>query len=367
MKFSKQLFYLRLLRSRSRIFKIVRQVFHRERSLDMGTMIPFYRRIWQDAAKKTGAEFVELADGIWRFSYKDRRTVVNNFRVQIDDPVVLDIAGNKALSYQLMGEERLAVPEYQVFDLKTLQLAIRFMEKHVGNLFVVKPAIGTSGARGITTYINSFQDCLHASVLASLYCDIIIIECWVPGESYRILILDDKMIHATRRRGIRFQGNGKSTVRQLIQQENEYRKKNDKKPLPLLTENDHDYLSTLNAQGLSSDSVLRNGQEVLVRSCDSSQPGYKEVRTVFNEEVTGLICRKLQDEAVRAARALASKFAGVDIICLDPSRSLAETGGIINEINTTPGLHHHYNLLNKQSFFPAEIVLKYLLRISNAG
>ena len=35
-------------------------------------------------------------------------------------------------------------------------------------------------------------------------------------------------------------------------------------------------------------------------------------------------------------------LAGVDVITPDPSRPLVESGGVINEVNGTPGLHHHY-------------------------
>jgi cyanophycin synthetase len=57
-----------------------------------------------------------------------------------------------------------------------------------------------------------------------------------------------------------------------------------------------------------------------------------------------------------------SGFAGIDIITLDPSVPLSESGGVINEVNTTPGLHHHYNHANADSSGPAVDVLKCLLR-----
>ena len=53
----------------------------------------------------------------------------------------------------------------------------------------------------------------------------------------------------------------------------------------------------------------------------------------------------------------------IDIITFNPGISLESSGGVINEINTTPGLHHHYNLLNDHGTPPAVPVLKYLLGI----
>ena len=34
-------------------------------------------------------------------------------------------------------------------------------------------------------------------------------------------------------------------------------------------------------------------------------------------------------------------LAGVDLIAPDVALPLEESGGMVNEINTTPGLHHH--------------------------
>ena len=47
------------------------------------------------------------------------------------------------------------------------------------------------------------------------------------------------------------------------------------------------------------------------------------------------------DEVASLLVALGSQFAGVDLLTNDPTRTLAESGGVFLEINTTPGLHHH--------------------------
>jgi cyanophycin synthetase len=232
------------------------------------------------------------------------------------------------------------------------------MKKHAGSFFVVKPSQGTSGSRGITTSISTLRECRAAAALASLYGEEIIIERQIPGESYRLLVLNGKMIHATRRRGARVVGDGESTVSQLIGRENEKRRKAAGRPEIAC---DHDLRFTLQAQGLAEASVIPKEQEVLVKSCDLRRAGKNELRTVFNEDVTGLVCADLRETAVRAAEALNSRFAGIDIITLDPMVPLKECGGVINEVNTTPGLHHHYNLINGNGSAPAVEVLRYLL------
>lgn len=354
--------YFSLLRLRSRLAKKWRRIAGKESTVDMRSLIPFYKKMWQDASELLHADFGEVTSGVWRAGYKNNSTLIHNYKVQIDDPVVLDIAGDKPLCYRLLRENDLPVPEHQAFNVRNFEAAKKFMDKHDGSLFVVKPSRGTSGSRGVTTHIRTFRECCHASALASLYGDDIIIERMIVGESYRLLVLGGNMIHATRRRGLRFTGDGESTVSQLIVRENERRRVSG---LPKIA-SDHDLCFTLQAQGLTEESVLRKGREVLVKSYDVRYAGKSELRTTFNENVTDLVCRDLRMKAVRAAYVLNSGFTGIDIITLDPAVPLSESGGVINEVNTTPGLHHHYNLINGNGSSPAVDVLKYLLETAHS-
>ena len=350
--------YLFWLQLRSRLIKRWKRLLGDDVLLDMSSLIPFYKNIWREACTKIAADFSEITDGIWKVSRNERMTLIHNYKVQIDDPVVLNIAGNKALCYRLLSEHDMPVPPYETFTIHSIGKAKEFMEKHKGSLFVVKPSQGTSGARGITTHVRSLRECTHAAALASLYGKEILIERLIPGESYRLLILDGRMIHAVRRRGMHVTGNGFSTVCQLVEEENRLRQKQN---LPCI-DIDRDLEATLKVQGFSGQSILGEGQTILVKSYPSRQQKTSEYRTVFNEDVSESVCRGLQDEAVRAASIIQSRFAGVDIITLDLTVPLGESGGVINEINTTPGLHHHFNLTNGTGCLPAADVLNYLLR-----
>lgn len=355
--------YLNLLRLKFRMARKWSAIQGHDPKLDMANYIDLFKEIWQDAAKRLSAEFSEVSRGIWKIAYEDRVTVIFNFKVQIDDPVVLNIASNKALCYRLMVQAGLSVPDHQTFTLQQLEKAKDFMERFQGGSFVVKPGHGTAAGRGVTTHIESFKECFHATALASLFSDEMIIERFIPGESYRLLVLNDRVIHASRRRGLRIKGNGQSTIGQLV--ENERRHRINGKRISGKIKPDRDYQATLKAQGLTSHSIPEAGKEILVKGLDNPSGKNIEVCTFYNENVTSLICQDLRDQAIRAARILNSKFAGVDIITLDPTLPLKESGGVINEINTTPGLHHHYNLHNAEDLPPAVHVLKYLLKIKN--
>jgi hypothetical protein len=88
----------------------------------------------------------------------------------------------------------------------------------------------------------------------------------------------------------------------------------------------------------------------------------RELRTVYDETVTALCSPALVDELARLVHKMASEFAGIDLITNDLGRPLEESGGTFLEINTTPGIHHHY--ITPDDFAPnpvAKLVLAYLL------
>jgi cyanophycin synthetase len=64
---------------------------------------------------------------------------------------------------------------------------------------------------------------------------------------------------------------------------------------------------------------------------------------------------------------LGVRLAGVDVLSRDISQPLRATGGVVLEVNSTPGLFHHYNVAEPESASPvAETVLEALLRRAGA-
>lgn len=342
----------RLLSMKYRLARRLPSARKREAGLDMAGYVDLYGQIWREAAERISGEFHELARGVWEVRYQGRSTLIHNYRVQLDDPVILNVAGHKPLCYRLMAEAGLPVPEHEVFTLDAADKAGRFMDKYPGAGFVVKPAAGTAASRGVTTHVQTFRECYRAGVLASLFNPEILIERLVPGESYRLLVLNGKVIHASRRRGVHVRWDGRSTVRQLVEEKGGFGSG---------IRTDRDYRATLRAGGLTEDSVPAAGQEVLVKSFPRPLNQGVEVCTFYDEDVTDLICQDLREKAVQASRILRAEFAGVDILSVDPTLPLGENNGVINEVNTTPGLHHHYRLRHAGDTPPAVLVLKHLL------
>lgn len=314
-----------------------------------------YRDIWRSVAELTGGRLHELSEGFWEFELSGRKTRLSTHLLEFDNPITLELASKKPLMHRLLKERGLKVPEHEVYRLQELSRAYAFLDKYPRGC-VVKPANGTHAGDGVTTNVLTPGEVRKASVLASLYCPDILIEKQIPGECYRLLVICGEMVHAVRRTGPRLTGDGKSNVRDLVKQENRARSDSGK---PLL-ELDRDCVFTLGWQGLSPDTVPACGHVFLFKSSEQHS-SETEVRTVYNEDVTGLICPSVRKTAEEAANVLGSDFVGVDIITKDPSVSLEQSDGAINEVNTTPALHHHYDHEKEKFPAPAVIAIRKLL------
>lgn len=331
-------FLLRFARLAARVRKVWELKRNASGQIYVQDRVSEYREIWKAVAEKVGARFSILGDSVWELELNGKKTRMKIDLVEFDNPVTLEIAGMKPLVYKLFSECGLQVPDHQVYQLDNLDCAWEFLKRYPRGC-VVKPANGTSSGRGVSTHVLTRRELRKASILASLYGTELLIEPMVPGECYRLLVLDGEVIHAVRRRGPRVIGDGLSTLARLILAENECRKVRGENILDF----DQDLLFTLGYQNLSLESVPSQGRTVVVKSVNDPHRKRVEVRTVYNEAVIDLVCESLREDAGSAAKILNSRLVGVDFITVDPTIPLAKSGGVINEVNTTPGLHHHYD------------------------
>ena len=319
-----------------------------------------YREMWQAVAEDFGARFTDIADKVWEIELAGRKTRILNDILAFDDPVTLEIAGMKPVVYRMLGEKGLPVPEHLVFSLEEWPRAAELLAKHPHGV-VVKPANGTSSGQGVTTHILTREEVRKAAILASLYGKELLVEPMIPGECYRLLVLDGQVIHAVCRRGPRLKGDGKTNIAGLIEAENDRRSRQGQ---PILN-TDRDLMFTLVYQHLALDSVPAAGQVFLVRSVDEPDRKNIEVRTVYNEVVTETVGGDMKHRAVQAAAILGSRFVGVDFITTDGKATLEAGGGVINELNTTPGLHHHYDSQSERYPQSAPHILRAVLGLSD--
>lgn len=321
-----------------------------DRTVYVDQRLDEYRAYWRAAAERIGAELVPLSASLWEVRLGDRRTRISGYVVQADDPVTLRLAGDKALCLRMAADAGVPVPPHHAFSLDALDRARCIVAEEPGP-WVVKPVRGSSSGLGVTTGIDAPRAVEAAAVRASLHCPDLLLERMVPGESCRLLYLDGALIHAVRRRGVRLAADGKHSVRELACAAGLARLLAD----PIVPD-------TLAAQGLTADDVPPADASVLLRGIPLVAEPRRELRTVYDETITDRIHPATAAALAEVVRRVGSRFAGVDVVTADPSRPLAQAGGAFIEINTTPGIHHHYHTDDERRTHPVAVrVLRRLL------
>jgi D-alanine-D-alanine ligase-like ATP-grasp enzyme len=314
----------------------------------------FYEQLWETAAAEAGARFKRLGNGICEISRDDLTTRVQQNCTAIDDPVTHTIALNKTLVNRLLSEAGLPIPRHVEFTLRTLSRATAFLEQ-TGGECVVKPASGTGGGQGVTTGIRTPRQLAWAATLAAQACGEMLLEEQVPGDNYRLLYLDGELLDAVLRRPPAVVGDGRTTIRGLVETANAERLLRGSAISQVQITIDMDMRHTLAGQGLSLSSIPAMGVVVPVKTVISQN------FAADNVTVTDRLCGSVVADGARAARAVGVRLAGIDVITRDPSAPLVESGGVILEVNTTPGFHYHYHK-NDGSFPVADRVLARLLK-----
>ena len=290
-----------------------------------------YATIWGEAAAAVGAEVVELGSGFLEIRSNGARTTVWNHWVPLDDAVTLKLALDKALMHRRLKEAGLPVPEHVEFRVGDLDAAQGFLDR--GAPCIVKPA-GSSGGSGTTGAIRTSSQLARAVVRAARLDSRLLIERQVVGSEYRLLLLDGDLLDTVRRHPPRVVGDGRSSIEDLIAAENDLRRREDERTLLRI---DLECMFTLREQGLSLSSVPEAGAVVPVKKV-VSQNGVADNETVHD------VGEELVADARRAAATVGLRFVGVDVITNDARRSLAAAGGVVLEVNGTPGLHYHYEV-----------------------
>jgi D-alanine-D-alanine ligase-like ATP-grasp enzyme len=297
-----------------------------------------YDEIWGEAAAAVGAQVEPLGYGCTRIHRGERTTTTWFHNVQLDDPVTLRVALDKRLSHQLLSGAGVPPLEHLEFSVCDLGPAHAAMEEAPGAHFVVKPAAGTSGGAGVICAVDSRADLARAALHAGGLSKKLLLERRVRGDEYRFLLLDGELLDVIRRRPPSVVGDGRSTVRGLIEAENARRAAGRGEAGPVALDVTLDCILTLDAQGLRLASVPAAGRVVQVRAAANANAP-SDNTTVPRSEVGP----RLLDQLRAAAASLGLRLAGLDVITPGLEDPLGGTsGGAIVEVNGTPGLAYHY-------------------------
>jgi D-alanine-D-alanine ligase-like ATP-grasp enzyme len=293
-----------------------------------------YAEIWTDAARACGAEAAER-DGGTELSRGDRRVLVHEEIVPLDDEAAVALSFDKPEVHELLARDGIAVPEHVVVSRRDLGRGEALLPG------VVKPARGTGVGAGITGGVRTAADLRRAALRAARYGDDLLVERELEGPVYRVLVLDGDVLDVIARRPPELTGDGRSTVLELVQAENARRiEARGHEALWALTI-DPDLVLTLARAGLRLESVPDGGRTFAAKST-TNQNSARENESVRVDEA-------LLEVSRRAAALVGLRLSGVDLI-----------GDVVLEVNANPGLHHHYVVAGEPTRV-AEPILERLL------
>jgi cyanophycin synthetase len=307
-----------------------------------------YAEIWRDAADKVGAEVRDLGSGFLEITRRGARLRVWQQVNPLDDPVTLRLALDKPVVHGLLREASVPVPEHLEWSFSDYEVALAFLAAAAGPC-VVKAAGGTGGGEGTTAGVDSPARLMRARLRAGRFGGRLLIERQVPGAVYRLLFLDGELIDTIRHVAPRLTGDGRNSVEGLIAIENERRLEGEGNTGLSLLEVGLDTIFTLERQGLRLASVIPAGKEIAVQTVTNDN------RIEDTETIRDGLHPELVDASRRAALAVGLRLAGVDVITPDAAQPLERTGGVVVEVNGTPGIHHHYHVADRANATPVAV------------
>ena len=246
--------------------------------------------------------------------------------------IAVDIACNKELTKRMLDEAAISVPTGDlVHDEEGL---VKVIEK-IGYPIVLKPLDGNHG-KGSSINVNDIETAIVGLAHAQNYSQKVIVERYITGYDFRILVINHKMIAAARRVPAHIIGDGELNIQQLIDKENldprrGYGHEN------VLTEIlvDKDTNELLEKLHYTVESVPKNGEIVYLKSTANLSTGGTSI------DVTDMVHPENIVMAERVSRIIGLDVAGIDIMAENLTQPLRESGGAILEVNAAPGFRMH--------------------------
>jgi len=286
-----------------------------------------------DAARQLNIPFSRLTDeaSLYQLGFGARQQRIQATITGRTSQIATRIASNKQLTRQLLEQVGIPVPKGEV--VYNVESALRAAAR-LARPVVIKPADANQG-KGVSIRLTEPAAITQAFNQARQFSTSVIVEQFIEGADYRVLIVDGKMVAASHREPPYVIGDGKSTIAMLISALNEDPKRGEghSKALTRITVDVHTEVC-VQQQGLSLESVPLAGQRVILRENANLSTGGSA------NDVTAQIHPHIVKTCEWAAKQIGLDVAGVDLICRDISLPLTQQGAIV-EVNAAPGLRMH--------------------------
>ena len=246
--------------------------------------------------------------------------------------IAVDIACNKEQTKKMLAAASIPVAGGGIcVDEEDLTDVI----KKIGYPIVLKPLDGNHG-KGASINVTNWEDAVEGLAYAKKYSHRIIVEKFITGFDFRVLMIDNKLVAAAKRVPANVIGNGKDSIAKLIEETNKdprrgYGHEN------VLTEIliDRDTEDLLEKLKYTVDTVPRKDEVVYLKSTANLSTGGTSV------DVTEMMHPENIFLCERISRVIGLDICGVDIMAENLTQPLKENGGCILEVNAAPGFRMH--------------------------
>lgn len=246
--------------------------------------------------------------------------------------IAVDIVGNKDRTKKMLLASNIPAPTgYIINKVGELKQTI----DDVGFPIVVKPLDGNHG-NGASININNYDEAVNAFHRAKEFSERIIVEKYITGNDYRVLIVNYKFVAAALRTPASVTGDGQHTIRELIEIANAD---------PLRGDGHNNILTKIPANevchellckhGMTLNSIPEQGQTVYLQPTANLSTGGTATDVTDEVHPSNILLFE------RAARLVGLDICGVDVMAPDLKTPIKENGGAIIEMNAAPGFRMH--------------------------
>ncbi|MGE6378979.1 cyanophycin synthetase [Peribacillus muralis] len=273
-------------------------------------------------------------DSLLRLGTGSRQKYVQATISSQTSSIAVENACDKSLTKSILKGCGLPVPEgaiahsiEEIFDAAD----------RLGFPLVIKPYNGRQG-QGVITHIKNKDELFNVINCLEAYVEKFIVERHIEGHDYRLLIVNGELLATSLRLPPFVIGNGKETIRRLIEKENRnpLRGNGHEKPMSKIPLT-HTVTCYLEKTNRTLGSIPKQGELVQVAGNANLSTGGKAI------DVTEQVHPTIKKMAIAAAKAIGLDIAGIDFICEDISMPLDHSRTAIIEVNAAPGIRmHHY-------------------------
>ncbi len=244
----------------------------------------------------------------------------------------VELACDKEDTKYLLERAEVEVPKGEIISKES---SLEDACNYVGFPLVIKP-IGGNHGRGITVDIMSYKEALRAFKAAKEVSRRIIVEKYIIGEDYRLLVINNQFVAGAKRTPAHVIGDGKSTIKELIEQVNSDPRRGygHEKVLTAITINDLTK-NIIKDAGYTVDTVLQKDEKLILKDTANLSTGGTA------EDVTDIVHPANVSMAERISKIIDLDICGIDIMTTDITKPLSNTGGAVLEVNAGPGFRMH--------------------------